>query len=408
MFSIRIGAIGAATFVTLIGVATPVRGQSSGEPDDARVQLGPLALSPAIRLTNFGVDNNVFHESENPTSDTTATVSPVLEAWLGLPLVRMTGRSEVDLVYYNELSHLRSLDTDNSARVELLLRRLTPHVAGRTASTRHRRNLEIDAPVRRLEEAAVVGAELRLTEKVSIDAMATRSRVAYDGDTVYLDSDLALALNRTATGEGVTVRYTLTPFTTVGLHAERQRDRFDFTPARDSDSFRIMPVVEFKPLALVSGRAQVGLRRRTFLDGQTSEFRGIAALVDLRYTLLGRTRFDISAQRDLAYSYRLAQQEYLLTGVNLAVTQRLAVAWDVRANVGRSRLTYRVEDSAGIAVIATDSPAETVLSYGVDVGYSVGTARLGMQVSRQERQSALSPRREYERLRLASSVTYGF
>ena len=408
MFWVRIRAIAAAVIVTLIGVAAPVRAQSAGGPDDARVQLGPLALSPAIRLTNFGVDNNVFHESETPTSDTTATVSPVLEARLGLPLVRVTGRSEIDLVYYNQLSHLRSLDTDNSARVELLLRSLTPHVAGRTARTRHRRNLEIDAPVRRLEEGAVVGAELRLTEKISIDAMATRARVAYDGDTLYLDSDLALALNRTATGEGVTFRYALTPFTTVGLHAERQRDRFDFTPARDSDSVRIMPVVEFKPLALVSGRAQVGLRRRTFRDGQTPEFRGIAALVDLRYTLLGKTRFDVGAQRDLAYSYRTLQQEYLLTGVNLAVTQRLGASWDVRANVGRSRLTYRVEDAGGTAVIAANSPAETVLSYGVDVGYSIGTTRLGMQVSRQERQSALSPRREYERLRIASSLTYGF
>lgn len=399
-----------AALVIVGGMATPARAQSVDAADNARVHVGPLAASPAIRLTSVGLDSNVFNESEadRPDRDFTATASPSVDAWLRLRRVRVSGRSEFDFIYFSELSNLRAIDAANSARVELVLNRLTPYVAGARLVTRHRRNLEIDAPVKRLEGTWVVGTGLRLTPKGSIDVRTRRSRVEYGGDTLYLGSDLARQLNRTTNGEGVALWYALTPLTTIGLDVQQDRDRFKFTRERDSDSLQVLPVVEFKPLALVSGRAQVGFRRRTFLDRQIPEFRGTVALVDLGYTLLGRTRFTVQAQRDLAYSYHVNEEEYLLAGATVSVSQRLADPWDVGASVGRFRLTYRQSDFRSGAALNADSLSETVLSYGADVGYRVGSTRLGLQMDYRQRQSDVSFGRHYERFRITSSLTYNF
>ena len=67
---------------------------------------------------------------------------------------------------------------------------------------------------------------------------------------------------------------------------------------------------------MISGRAQVGVRRRTFDDGSVSPFHGTIARADVAYTLLGRTRMAVSVQRDLSSSYRADQRDYLQTGVD--------------------------------------------------------------------------------------------
>jgi hypothetical protein len=392
-----------------LGAAAPVLAQT-GNPDDARVQFESLAVSPAIRLTNVGWDDNVLHASkaDGPTRDFMATVSPVVEAWLRLPRVRISGRSEVDFIYFKELSQIRSIDTDNSARVELLLGRLTPFVGGDWANTRHRRNLEIDAPVRRLEASWDAGIDVRLTPKTSIGVMTRRSRLDYKGDTVYLDTDLAHYLGATTSGHGVRFRYALTPLTTLELDAQQYRNEFAIIPERNSDAVRVTSGVEFKPLALVSGRAHIGVLRRTFVDGNVPQFQGMFARIDLSYTLLGRTQFALGVQRDLASSYRADQRDYLQAGVQFSVTHRLTSAWDVGGTLGRFGLNYGLGDSSGTGTLADMSPAERVLSYGADVGYRVGSTRVGFQIARQARTSDFSRGRDYERTRIASSLTYVF
>ena len=57
----RVAAVPLAVAVTLAGAAESLRAQSSDAPTDVRVQVGPLALSPVIRLTNFGYDSNVYN-----------------------------------------------------------------------------------------------------------------------------------------------------------------------------------------------------------------------------------------------------------------------------------------------------------------------------------------------------------
>jgi len=314
--------------------------------------------------------------------------------------MRFTGAGQLDFNYFQRFAAIRSIDTDSRANVALALGRLTPHAGGSWANARHHRSFEIDFPVRRVDQSWDAGVDLTVSTKTSIAVMVRRSRVEYTGETVYLESDLASVLGDTSTVTGVGVRYALTPLTTVGAQFERDHERLPHAPERNADGVRLTSIVEFRPLALVSGQAQIGVRSRTFNDRNAPPFQGMVTQVDLSYTLLGRTRLTVRAQRDLSYSYRPGERDYLQTGTEGVVTHRLGTSWDVSGSVGRFRLQYGLADR--------NARAERVLYYGVDVGRTMFRSRVGFQVSRQTRSSDFSARREYEEMRISSSVSYRF
>ena len=398
----------AALIATLMtaGAVTPVLGQGRGAGGDVAAETRPLVLSPTVQLTDLGWDDNVFRVSKDnhPIGDFTATFSPAIQATLRASRVRVTGRSQVNFIYFRRVSEIRSIDTDTAGRVELLLGRTTPYVGGGWANARHRRNFEIDAPARRIDAFWDAGIDLQLSAKTLIGVSTRRTSVDYSDDAVFLDSNLADVLGATTAINGVRFRYSLTPLTTVGAEIELDRNDFQAAAERNSDGLRLTSVVEFQPLALISGRAQVGIRKRSFVDARVPTFRGTVARIDLAYTLLGRTRFAVAAIRDLSYSYRADQRDYLQTGVELSVTQRLGNAWDMGARVGRFGLVYDLGNPDRIS----RSPQERVLIYGVDVGYRIERTRIGFRVDRQTRTSDFSVGRGYEDMRIGTSVSYGF
>jgi hypothetical protein len=394
------------------GVTAPAWGQAilpsdATAPADARVLFNSVAVVPTIRLTNVGWDDNVLYanKDQRQIEDFTATLTPAVQAWLRFPGIKVRAQSEVDFIYFRDVSRFRSIDTENGARVDFLFGRVRPYVSGAWANTRHRQDFEVDVPVRRVDSAGDAGVDVRLTGKTIVGATMRRSRVDYKGDSVYLGDDLARYLTGTTASENVRMRYSLTPFTTVGLAVAQQRNRFTLAPERDSNSVRVTPVVEFHPFAPVNGRVEVGVIRRTFVDGNAPAFRGSVARVDLGYTVFGRTRFAVGLRRDLSYSYRSDQRDFLQTGTELSVTHRLANAWDLRGTFGRFTLAYGLGEVPGAS--AGPPPEERVRIYGLDLGRYIGGVRVGLQVARQTRTSNFTGGRDYEKMRVVSSVTYG-
>jgi putative beta-barrel porin BBP2 len=363
-----------------------------------------IVLAPSLRVTDLGWDDNVFRVSkiDRPIGDFTSTVSPSLRGSIRLSRLQVTGRSNVDFIYFHKVSAIRSIDTDNATQFSLLLGRWTPYVQVVWTNARHRRNFEIDLPVRRVDSMVASGIDLNLSGKTSVGVVVQRSRVEYKGQTVYLGSDLEQLLGATATIQGMRFRYALTPLTAVGADIERDLNDFALAPERNSRGFRVMSVVSFKPFALVTGSAQVGVRKRSFTASDEAQFTGVVSRFDLAYTLLGRTRFTVSGQRDLSYSFRADQRDYLQAGVDLSVNQRIGNAWDVGGSVGRYRLDYGLSDALHASL------AERVMTYAVDVGYRIERTRIGFSVTRQTRTSDFSRGRDYEGMRIASSVTQGF
>jgi hypothetical protein len=123
-----------------------------------RVQARGLALSPAINLTNFGVDTNVFNSVDNPKSDSTFTVSPSMDLWLRAGRMRLAMRGQADVVYFARFASERSIDGGTAAKLTVPLNRLTPYVDLGVFSGRQRLNQEIDVRSRRKFDSLGLGA----------------------------------------------------------------------------------------------------------------------------------------------------------------------------------------------------------------------------------------------------------
>src|SRR5262245_10438856 len=263
----RSAIVASGAALTALWLASPAAAQTSGI-EEAPVLRG-ISLTPSVQVTDIGYDDNVFRVDKraNPVGDFTFTASPSARLLLGMPRLRVESQGTLDFIYFKEIASVRSIDANAYARVEVPLARVTPYVGVDWVSARHRRNFEIDLPVRRVDLSTNAGVDVALSPKTSAGVMTRWSRVDYSDDTIYLGTDLEQFLGATARSNGARVRYAATPLTTVGAEVERDTSEFAAVPARNSTGFRVTSVVEFRPLALVSGRAQVGFRKRSFVDG---------------------------------------------------------------------------------------------------------------------------------------------
>jgi hypothetical protein len=200
----------------------------------------------------------------------------------------------------------------------------------------------------------------------------------------------------------------LTVLTSVGLKYERQRDAFRFSPLRNTDSFRVMPGVEFNPRALVSGSAWVGYRSFTPNDAMLPAQAGLVSELGLSYTLLGATTFGVSYDRDYQFSYDARHPYFVDDSVGLYVRRALGARLDVVGSAARHRYTY--QPLGGQALLAAEAdPVSVTENLGVSLGYRLKRqSRIGFGVSYWSRASALLASQNYDGLRIGTTVNYGF
>lgn len=387
---------------------------------EARSHVGPFYVTPRITLKELGVDSNVFNAAGEPESDFTATLTPSADIWVPVArraLLQTTVGS--DLVWYNSFDTERSIDPHVTSRAELYLRRITLFADGGYRNTRQRLNYEVDLRARHIEEAAEAGVEVRLTPKFSIETAGHYADLRFDGDTTLDGIRLQRTLNQETRGYSMTARHRVTPLTTLAVRYEQLEDRFEFSPARNSNSFRVMPGIEFKPRALISGSAYVGYREFTPQnDGALPKFSGLVAQLGLSYTLLGSTTFGVTYSRDLTYSYEVLQPFFINNGVGASIRRALGRRFDVIVSADRFQYAY---ENLAVEAPATGDPlldappsapaaqrVDTTWNYAGSVGYRIGNGRVGFGVAYWERDSSQRVFRSYDNLRFGTTVTYGF
>ena len=404
----------AFVFAAVLAVSASASAQSTDISEvrrKARAQAGPVYLTPAIELKELGVDSNVFNAPGDERSDFTVTVTPRVDVWI--PVARralVKAKVAADLVWFARYTSERSVDPQIVARAETYFRRLTLFAENAYLDTRQRPNHEIDVRSRRFENTALGGVGLTLTPKLSIQATARRFHTRYDADAGSEGADLQRTLNRTATGVQATAHHRLTPFTTIGLRYDNLLDRFEFVPARDARSSRVMPGVEFSPGALINGRAYVGYREFTPVRPDVlPAFNGLVAELELTYTLLGATSFGVRFRRDLAYSYEEEQPYFVENIVGGYVRRALGSRFDVLLSADRHR--YEYEDFASGRAGSNVAPQriDHTWNYAASVGYRMGRhGRVGFGVSYWARHSTTRRFRDYNSLRIGTTASYGF
>ena len=386
-----------------LGVTTTVSAQDPGDPfETARFRLGAIRFTPAIEITSFGRDTNVFNEADDPKGDTTAAVGPAVQLWMRPGGSRFSARLGGQYLYFKEYSNQRAWNTSNEARWEVPLARLTPFVAGTYINARERQGYEIDSRSRRRDDAFTVGSSLRLSGKTTLVGSFRRFNAKYDESESFLGTVLAEALNRREDTTKVQFRYALTPLTTLVVDTDIARDRFKLTNVRDTNSVRVMPGFEIKPMALISGRVFVGYREFKPLTVVLPDYRGVVAAVDATY-VRGSTRLQARIDRDLAYSFEPTRPYYALLDTGLTVTQRVTATWELVARGSRQQLDYRQLGSEPL-----DPQGDRGYAYGGGLGYRLAeTFRLGVDANYYTRRSDFEGRRDYEGLRVFGSIRYG-
>jgi hypothetical protein len=393
-----------------LGAPSTARGQDVTESpgQSAMLHFGALALTPRIGLRDVGVDSNVLNASGQPQQDFTTTFLTGADAWLGSGRTRLTSKTEAGWVYYQELATQRSLDFSEQARVEMLLARLAPYAAGGYERTRQRPNLEIDARALRYTTTGSVGTVLRTGGRTSVDARAALRKYTFAQDQAIDAVVLANALNRTEQEVGAALRVALTPLTTFVVAASDEEDRFEFSSIRNSHSVKVLPGFEFKPFALIAGKASVGYRHFNALNVNVPDFSGVVALVDASYTMRDTTRLSVDFSRDVEYSFEVTAPYYIATGGTLSVTQALGTSWDLVGRVGRTTLAYQALSVVSLLPADVSARDDLVVMYGLGIGRRVvSNIRFGMDANWTQRSSVVAVR-NYTGVRAGGSVTYGF
>ena len=388
-----------------LGVTGTAAAQEPEDPfESARFRLGPVRFTPAIQITSLGHDSNVFNEVDDPKGDTTAAFGPAIELWMRPFGTRLNAKLGGQYLYFKEYGDQRAWNTSNEARWEVPLARLTPFISGTYLNTRERQGYEIDSRSRRRDDSVTAGASLLLSGKTAVVVSYRQFNVKYDEEESFLGTALADALNRREKTTRVQLRYAMTPLTTFVVDTDIGRDRFELTKLRDTDSVRVMPGFEIKPLALISGRVFVGFRQFKPLTETLPEYRGVVASVKATY-IRTSTRFELKVDRDLAYSYEPTRPYYALLDYGLTVTQRITSAWELVGRGNRQTLAYRM--LGGLDGVATP-PGDKGYVFGGGLGYRLGeTFRLGLDTNYYTRRSEIEGRRDYEGLRVFGSISYG-
>lgn len=375
----------------------------------ARVHIGPFYFTPTVQLKELGIDSNVFNAAGEQKSDFTVTFGPKVNLWV--PMARralVTTSAAADVVWYAEYASERSIDPQFHVRGEVYLQRITLFAENAFINTRQRPNYEIDVRSRHVENNALGGVELALTPKFSVEVAGRRFDTRYDADAQFDGTSLQQTLNRKTTGLVATARHKPTVLTTLAVRYENLYDEFEFSPTRDSRSYRVMPGVEFKPRALIKGSAFVGYRKFTpQVPTVLPQFSGLVAQLGLSYTLFGNTTLGVSYRRDLTYSYEVEQPFFIDGSVGASVRQALGSRFDIIVSADRHK--YEYENLLTSIEILLPQRIDTTWNYGASLGYRLAdSGRIGFGVSYWTRESTTRRFKEYDNLRIGTTATYGF
>jgi len=373
-----------------------------------RFNTGPFYVDPSILLKELGVDTNVFNQAGETNADFVTVVAP--QASVAVPFSNralVTSQLGTDFVYYAQYASERSIDPQAAVRAEFYARRLTFFGEGSYLNTRERLNYEIDLRARHLEKDLSGGVAVRATTRLTVELVASRGQIRFDGDDYFGGQRLKETLDRDTQVFGVTARQRRNGLTTFGLRYENQTDRFPLSPIRDTDSSRVMPGVELRPRALLNGSAWVGYRHFEPKAAALPSQAGLVSQLAISYTLLGATMFGITYDRDYQFAYEALTPYFIDNSVGVFVRRSLGARFDVRGNVARHRYAYQPITSGPI--LAALDRVDTTDNYGFNVGYRLNRqTRAGVGLSYWTRDSTRLDFRDYTGLRVGMTMNREF
>lgn len=395
-----------AVGMALLALSIAPEARAQGRPilPSSRVfVVGPLSLYPQIGLRDVGTDSNVYNDPARERSDFRYSVIPRMFAIVPLGNTRFVGTGTGELVYFRTYEDQRSLTGLFDARYEVTSPGWRPFVSVGFVARGERVGFEIDSRARHTQTTMTAGTDVDLTAVSALTVWVGRSATAYEDDERYLSFMLADQLNHRRDTVSVGARFRVTPLTTVLIAAALEHDRFDRSPRRNADGFRVEPGVAFDSGASITGDAKGGFRSFGPLDPAVADYRGFVGSARLHYSLPDVIRLDFEANHDIAYSYDALQPYYLESGGRFTVTQRVVGALEAIGIVERREIRNQ-----RIGGMSFDGRREVTTAFGGGVGIQLNTQlHVALTYEQTQRISTEPVGRNYERTRVLGSINYG-
>ena len=383
-------------------VLTPVRvlAQDPDTPPPGVLVLGPVQLTPSLVVKEMGVDNNVFNEPVDPKTDFTVTATPRADLLFRMRRLRVSFGVGSDYVYYHKYTSERGTNGAVATRIELDLGRFRPYLSAQWLNTRTRLNAEVDERARHRDATYGAGFSLLIASRTHLLGNASRGTIAYEPGEVFRGVDLRQSFDGRRDSLDGGIGIDLTPLTRFSVLVAREQQRFDLSPDRNSNTWRVSPILNFSPTGLLTGSASVGYRRFHTLSPTLADYSGLVSAVSIGATIYGRHQLQAIVNRDVQYSYDENTDYYLGTTIGFTWTTLVVGPVDVRGTATRNLMDYRAATS--------DAGHDTMTTYGGGVGDRFTTrARLGINVDWSHRDSDRSADRGYRNHRIFAGLTWG-
>lgn len=364
------------------------------------LRLGPVYLTPRLRIGTIGLDTNVFYTASDRRADFTASGGPGLE--IVLPVrssLRVSAEGGVDYIYFLRTESQRRLAGDGKGRVDLVGAQAGAGLEASYRRTFSRPSFEVDRRIVQDQQQARADGRLDVGTRLQVRADATATRLDVPDGQEFGGADLRRAFSRDTYFGRLTTAYRLTPKTSFLLEGDHQADRFAIERVRDADSNRLGAGFEIVSTALLSGRAVAGVRSFRLRDTGSSGSRDTVepyAAVDLTYHFGPRTRLGFAYSRDLqfsAFTPTSGRPTVLMEVYRVRIDKGLVGALDLQLFGGLTRLrsdapiTFLIGPDETVTAVRDDEAWEG----GADLGYTFRRhLRIGVAASYTERRSTIA------------------
>jgi hypothetical protein len=390
-------AAGIAAALTLARAGVAFAGQDPTPP--GTVVLGPVQIRPSLILKDMGYDENVFNDPVDPKHDFTFTLSPTANVSFRMRRLRLRYITATDYVYYQTYKEERGTNTSSAAFMEFDLGLLKPYGSISGLNTKTRLDSEVDKRARHRDLAYSAGVSFKVASRTNLIFNGTQTTVAFDPGVEFRGVDLHRSFDGRRRGVDAGISVVLTPFTTLTVSLAREQQRFQLSPDRNSNSWRVTPSFTFSPTGVITGAASVGYRRFKPVSHTLPGYSGLVSNVAVGMTLYGRHQVSTLFSRDVQYSYETANAYYVGTGGTTTWTLSVVGPIDVRATGGHFLMDYGRTTAGG---------HDSTTTYGGGVGYNFSNrARLGLNTDWSRRDSNRSAQRGYRNHRIFAGLTWG-
>jgi hypothetical protein len=384
---------------TLMSAAAAGAGQDPVPP--GTITFGPVQIRPSMVLKDMGFDENVFNTPDDPKRDFTFTLAPGAEVRFRMRRLALSYVSTTEYVYYRTFKSERGTNTSSGLRMDLDLGRLKPYGTISGLDSKARLNQEVDARARHRDLNYGAGVAFKIGSRTNLLFNGTQSTVAFAPDAEdFRGVDLRDSFDGRRRGGDAGIGIALTPLTTMTVAVGRDQQRFDRSPDRDSNSWRVTSGFSFSPAGVITGSATAGYRRFDPVSPALAGYSGLVSAVAVGATLYGRHQMQVVFNRDVQYSYETANAYYLATGGTMVWTLSVIGPIDVRGTAGRYLMDYGRVD--------TEGSHDTTTTYGGGMGYKFSNrARLGVNAEWTRRDSNRAAERKYRNHRIFAGLTWG-